>query len=207
MRVDKVIIRAALSTLAALVILFAFMIFALCFVYPSTMMQITYDLGMDAVSIKYAERAYDRSDDIYYIAFATEVSILNDDEEKIASCGQKFIAHNGFEAYCAARNEQKPSAATGTYEQYVYGQVYAASYEVAKTTSEKLSAVNAAFGTVEENTFPRNNAAVAVILVALADNDAQVIAAIKTKMDSMNVGGFSEDDATYFGDIRTRLGI
>lgn len=207
MRVDKVILRAALSTLAAILVLCTFMMLALCFIYPSTMMQITYDMGFDAASVKYAERAYERSDDIYYIAFATELSILNGDEEKIASCGQAFIAHDGFETYCNQRNTDKPQAATGSYQQYVYGQVYAASYKVATTTQEKLAAIDGAFATLEENTFPKNNAAVAVILAALGDNDAQALVGIKNKMDNMNVGGFSENDKTYFDGIRTRLGV
>ena len=51
MSVDKVILRAALSTLAAILILFAFMILSLTYIFPSTMMGITYDLGMDGASI------------------------------------------------------------------------------------------------------------------------------------------------------------
>ena len=85
MRVDKVILRAFLSTFTAIILLLAFMLVALIGLYPSTMMEITYDLGMDASSIRYAERAYDWSKDEYFIANAMEMAIGLKDYEKISS--------------------------------------------------------------------------------------------------------------------------
>ena len=119
MRVDKVILRAALSTLAATVILFACMLGGLCLFYPSTMMNITYDLGMDASAVHHATRAYTRLDDVSYIAFATEVAIGADDDEELAECGDLFIADEQFSEYCAARTAELGDV-EGTYEQYVY---------------------------------------------------------------------------------------
>ena len=47
---------ASLQPYAA-ALLFVFMFSALIFIYPSTMMEITYDLGMDSASISFAETA------------------------------------------------------------------------------------------------------------------------------------------------------
>ena len=54
MSVDKVIIRTFLSTLAAIALLFGIMLLALVAFFPSTMMELTYNLGLDASSIRYA---------------------------------------------------------------------------------------------------------------------------------------------------------
>ena len=196
MRVDKVILRAALSTLAATVILFACMLGGLCLFYPSTMMNITYDLGMDASAVHHATRAYKRLDDVSYIAFATEVSIGMEDYEKIKTCGWQFIEDDGFGTYCQEKNAELPEGAVGTYEQYIYGQVCCAEYRV----GDKTKAVEEAFGAIG-TTFPQNNAVVAVMLVALRAEDETTINLIKTKMTNEIEGNLSGADLEYYNQV------
>lgn len=200
MRVDKVILRAALSTLAAAVILFACMLGALSLFYPSTMMQITYDLGMDASAVHHATRAYKRLDEVSYIAFATEVSIGMGDHEKIRDCGWQFVADDGFGTYCQERNADLPDGAVGTYEQYIYGQVCCAEYRV----GDKTKAVEQAFGAIG-NTFPQNNAVVAVALVALRAEDETTVNLIKTKMRNEIEGNLSGADLEYYNQVTGRI--
>lgn len=197
MGVDKVILRAFLSTLAAIVLLFAFMLLALIGIYPSTMMEITYNLGMDSSSIKYAERAYKRSDDVYYIAYATEVAIGMDDHEKIESCGEKFIADEEFASYCEEKNGSLPDSVTMTYDQYVYGQVCVAKYEQDK----KTEAVERAFE-LTGDAFPQNNAVVAVLYTAIGDRDETTVTLIEGKMKQKQAQGtLSEGDKAYFEQV------
>lgn len=120
---DKVILKAVLSTLLAIVLLFGIMIAALVFVYPSTLMTLTYNIGMDGASAWFADRAYDQFDNVYYIAYATEVSIGTEDPEKINRYGSRFIADEGFDGYCAQMDRGDPrrsaartgSTSTGRY--------------------------------------------------------------------------------------------
>ncbi len=173
MGVDKVILRAFLSTLLAIVLLFSFMIAALCAFFPSTMMKITYDLGMESSCIHFAERAYKDSDDIYYIAYATEVSIEEDKTGKINSCGDEFIHHEDFEKYCEEKG--------GNYRQYVYGKICVAKYEKGK----KAEAIEEARLSLKEGNFPKNNALVAVLITALSKEDGETVALIKTEIESI----------------------
>ena len=195
MEVDKVILRAVLSTLAAIAGLILFMILTLTFVFPSTMMKITYDLGMDSASVSNAKRAYSRTQDEYYIAFATEVAIGADDDEEIAECGDLFIADEQFSKYCAARTAELGDV-EGTYEQYVYGQVSVAKYRL----GDKTGAVETAFAGLGES-FPKNNAAVAVLLTALTAKDAQTVGLMKTKMNELRSKLSSETEKTYFEEM------
>ena len=195
MGVDKVILRAFLNTLAAIGILILFLFAALCTFYPSTMMNLTYDLGMESASIHFAERAYKTSDDIYYIAFATEVAIGEGKDGKIDSCGARFIEDEEFGAYCAEKNaELGVNVEEGnTYEQYICGQVCIAKYN----RGDKENAVNCAF---EWNgaSFKKNNTVVAVLITALQAGDADTAQMIKGKMMNMQVSEFSEADKAYF---------
>ena len=195
MGVDKVILRAFLSTLAAVVALFLFLVIALIGLYPSTMMELTYDLGMDTASVRYAERAYKASDDIYYIAYATEVAIGDSNYGKIVSCGERFIADENFGAYCAEKNASAPENTVGSYEQYVYGQVCMAKY----LRGEKSAAVERAFELLGEG-FAYNNAVVAVLIKAKQSEDTETVVLIKEKMKERQES-VPTLDAEYFNAI------
>ena len=187
MGVDKVIFRAFFSTLLAIVTLIAFMIGMLCLIFPSTMMELTYDLGMDKSSIHFAERAYERSDDVYYIAYATEVAIERESADKIVEDGDKFIADDRFSVYCDEKG--------GIYEQYIYGHVALAKYE----KGEKTSAVATAFDAVKDG-FPKNNAVVALTVKALRANDAETVLRIRAEMLKI-AESVTAADSAYFNEI------
>jgi hypothetical protein len=198
MSVDKIILRAFFTTLASIAILFLFMLTALVCVYPQTMMKITYNLGMENASIWFAEISYDRSDDIYYIAYATEVAIGQQDYKKIESCGDLLIKDDDFKDLCANKNKNMPQSAGMTYEQYVYGQVCIAQYERA----HKAEAVDRAFASlaasVDGYAFPKYNAVVAVLITALQKGDGATANLITEKMQQMQV---CSEDQSYFDEI------
>ena len=169
MNIDKVIVRAVLSTLAAIGVLLAFIVIGLCCLFPSTSMRITYDMGMETSCIHFAERAYKGSNEIYYIAYATEVAIEDDKTEKIANCGQQFIADENFEEYCSLKGEN--------YKQFIYGQVCVSKYE----KGEKEEAVALAMESLNGG-FPEGNALVAVLLTAIKAEDVTTVGLIREKL-------------------------
>ena len=182
MQVDKVIVRTILTTLAAIGVLVLFTIAGLCAFFPSTSMEITYDMGMERSAIHFAERAYKSSKDVYYIAYATEVAIEQDKTGKIISCGEKFINHDDFEEYCADMGEN--------YRQLIYQKVCLAKYE----RGDKQEALDLAESSLLEGTFPQGNALVAVLLTALNAGDADIVGNIEEKLNSLTIEG---DDANY----------
>ncbi len=195
MRIDKVILRAAISTLLAVVVLFGVMIFALSYFFPRTMMNITYDLGMDGASITCAKRSYNRSGEVYYIAFATETAILSSDYEEIADCGKHLIEDDGqaFEKYCQEKTEKMSESFVGDYEQYIYGQICIAEYSL----GNKNEAIEDAFLYLQ-GAFPANNGAVALLLTAIAQNDAETVSQIQQKMQTVQQSVLSAEDKAYF---------
>ena len=196
MSVDKIILRAFLTTLASVAILFLFMVTALVCVYPQTMMKLTYNMGMEKASIWFAEVSYDRSDDVYYIAYATEVAIDQRDYKKIEYCGNQLIADEEFADFCARKNESASGEVEITYEQYMYGQICIAKYK----RNHQTEALDCAFLSVEEKAFPKNNAIVAVLITALQNNDADTVAKIREEMLNRQAKVGPEDEV-YFGAI------
>ncbi len=189
MSVDKVILRAFLSTLAAICALIAFMIVALCAFFPSTMMEVSYAMGMESSSIHFAERAYDNSDDVYYIAYATEVAIEDEAQDKILTCGEKFLAHEGFERYCANKGEGKEA-----YQNFIYGQVCVAKYD----SGERDGAIALAKQSLGQNRFSQGNAMVALVIRAIEKEDGAALERLKTELQSLSV---AEADQAYLNQI------
>lgn len=192
MRVDKVIMRAACSSLAAIIGLIGAMILILCFLSPWTMMKITYDLGMDGASIRNAKRAYNMRGEVYYVAFATDVAIGKGDDEKVVECGTLFIADEDFSQYCTEKTAQLTELG-GSYDQYVYGQVSLAQYR----QGDKDGAVATAFSGLNGE-FLENNAVVAVLVTALSAADSETVDKIQVKMNEMQTQ-ISEEQSEYFG--------
>lgn len=199
---NKIIFKAVLSTFAAVAILCGALIGSLIFIYPSTMMQLSYDLGMDEASIQYANTAYERSgeQEIYYIAFATEVAIGTKDFASIEACAQKLVQNTSFKAYCAEKDQA--INVQGQYTQYYYGQLYAAKYKNGK----KHEAVDGAFASLDGG-FPVNNAVGVVLLAALNASDTQSIEQISQKLDAASIdeAALSDAEKTYLGSIRSIL--
>ncbi len=177
MNVDKVILRTVLTTLAAILTLFVFMFTALTLVFPSTMMEITYDLGMEGASIRFAERAYKNSDLVDYIAYATEVAIETDKDGKIVSCGEKLIADEHFERYCADKESSEG------YRQGIYSQICMAKYEL----GEGDAAIELASSSIAEGRFPVGNALVALTMTAKVKGDSQTLEKLREKLIVLSV--------------------
>lgn len=199
---NKIILKAVLSTLAAVLILCGALVLSLMYIYPATMMQLSYDLGLDAASIQYANTAYDRSGEkeIYYIAFATEVAIGLKDSEDIEACAEKLIQNSEFETYCAEKDES--INAQGQYAQYYYGQLYAAKYKNGKTQE----AIDGAFSSLRGG-FPANNAVGVVLLSALNASDMPSVEKISQMLDAASIDetALSNAEKIYLEQVRSIL--
>ncbi len=190
MRTDKVILRTILTTLLAIIVLFGVMIFCLCFLFPSTMMQLTYELGMDKACVKYAARSYERTDNVYYAATAFETAVMIDDEEhakRIEEYGLILIADDEFVSYSQTRTAENQAANPDeyvlSYEQYVYGQIALAQYAQGKTAT----AIETAFAAVAEDllAFPKSNAVAMLYLTAMQAGDADTVTEMRPQIEEI----------------------
>ncbi len=206
MRTDKVILRTILTTLLAILLLFGVMLLCLCFIFPSTMMQLTYELGMDKACVKYAARTYERTDDAYYAAVAFETSVMIDDEEsaaRIEKYGLILIADDEFATYSQKRTDEIAEGNADDedgveyvlpYEQYVYGQVALAQYEQGKQAAAIQTAVAAVQG--ELIRFPEGNAAAMLYLTAAHAGDESTANTLRAQFETIREG-FAQDTAEY----------
>ena len=191
--VEKIVKDALLSTLAAASGLFVLMILVLSLFFPSSMMGITYSLGMEQCSIAYAKAAYRMTKNVYYIAEAVDTAIEIDHEKNIISCGEKFIKDKNFEEYCEQQEQTKIEGVETSYKTSIYANVCVALYE----TGKKDEAINRAFA-YTGNSFSKGNAIFAVAIFSLKEKDTQSTQKIIEKMQQMQVEDFSESDKAYY---------
>lgn len=205
MRTDRVIFRSILTTLVSVIALFGVMLLLLCLIFPATMMEITFDLGMMKSSEKYAGKAYNRTGDVYYAARAMETSVLLEDMAKIEENGLLFIQDDEFLEYCQIRNEsvakdnetaKEDEKISSTYQQYVFGQVTMAQYAQGK----KTEAIGTAFASLGGG-FPKNNAAAWLYLTANKTGDTDTALVIKTKLETLLTSELPEADKEYLQKI------
>ncbi len=200
MRLDKVVLRAMLSTIASIAILFVIFIVFSLFFFPVTLMNLSYNLGMDNSAQYYANRAYRMSDQIEYAVFAFDIAVNQNDDEEIVKYGEKVASDDEFDEYCILRDEEMKEAYSPEilaelppYRQYVKGNLYAAMYR----EGDKQSALDGAFLELE-NECPRGNAVLKVLLSAIGENDQdslrQILLFLQEKQVSNN---YNETDLAF----------
>ena len=191
MRMDKVILKSALSTLAAIGVLYVVLIAVLCLVFPQTMMGVTYDMGMTDLSIFFADVSYNRSHEAYYAAFVTEVSISANYDDKTEWYGQTLLDHSGFDSYAATRVGSADGEKVEEYRTYIQGQVCLAKYDLGKQDE----ALDTAFGYLGGHFYEYNP--VVALLVMRAD--AEMKAEIGERLKSVAVN--SSEEQAYLDEM------
>jgi hypothetical protein len=194
MKMDKVVLNSIISTLCAIALLCGVAFGLAAWLYPSTMMKISYAVGDDVGAMKYAYRAYETTDELYYVAFATEVAIGMDEPEDVEYYAEKFIAESEkFDEYCA-EIDRKHGYEEGKYKSYVCGRLTVAKYELGEIDEAKTYA----FSTLNGG-FSENNAVVALLFAARQNKDANTVKWIVDELKSLTVVG--EKDTAYLNSL------
>ena len=202
MRIDRVIIRAALSTLGAIALLLVVMVSALSIAFPQTMMKLSYDMGMDKLSVQFAARAYETSGKAYYVAYATEVAIGADDYTNVETYGELLVKDDEFADYCKERDvvvEENGAFQEISYAQYIYGEICVAKYLLGNTQQ----ALQSAWEYIGNGTsFVKNNAMVALLLEMLGQKDLAAVQTVLGKMNEIEQSALADDtQRTYLSQL------
>ncbi len=202
MRLDKIIMKAFLKTLAAALILLGILFGVLAIAFPHTMMDFTYSMGMDKVSVSFSITSYERFHRVDYIAMGADTALAAGMHEQANECLELLVVDDGFDDFCNTRNETLPDQAKGTtYQAYYFRQLCLAKYAMGDGT---------AVGRAVElmgGTFVSGNPLVAVLAQARMDGQAGA-STIKTIYDTMKAlkdtdtyRNYSTEDKAYFDQV------
>ena len=187
----KLIVKTALITLGAAILLGALLLVILSFSAPKVMMDLTASMGMESVSGNYAYGEWERSGDIDCLARSFLIAAKHDDE----TASQRFdvlYREEGFSAYCEA-GAPKDEALEGelpgySYRDYLTGTAARVKYRLSKTDEEKEAAIGFALSETDKS-FPEGNPFIALTAEALkGDGDAALL------LSSLREGGVEHNE-------------
>ena len=203
MRLNKIILKAFLQTLAAALLLMGISLGVVCLAFPQTMMDVTYSMGMDEASVHFALTSYERFGTVDYILHGADTALEAELYAEAEECLEKLIADDDFAATCEALDAANAAAGKPTgYRAYYYRQICLAKYEIGK----KTEAVDRAVGLLDGK-FEEGNPLVAVVAAARADDqagEATLVYALEqmTLLQTSGVcDGYDGEQRAYFGQV------
>lgn len=167
---SKLILKTALTTIAAILLLFAITFGVLSLAFPATMVNICLDMNLTGMASGYAVMVYDRTGNVSDLALAAECAIYAQEDKQLISCMERLEQDEEWKSYLAEREESDEG-----YEQYLYGQYAVALYH----QDQKEEAVRVALDASGYlHAFPKNNAVIALAVEAIAAHDSAVCKAL-----------------------------
>lgn len=191
----KVILKTALKTLLAVLILalVAFGIASLGF--PSEMAGLCEKTGNYKMALGYANLSYSYSGSPSDLNRCFMDGVYAGSDGDIVKYGDKLIACEEFDDICA----EKSAALESDYRQYVYGKIASAKYRKGSVDEALAMATEA---TDDMQGFPLNNALAALSLEVIAKSDAGTAARLLEKVVEKTP---MEEESEYYGVLKTQL--
>lgn len=183
---SKLIVKTALSTLAAILILILLSFGILSLGFPSTMARLCLRMNLKDAALQYAVAESDRSNKAADIAFSVECAIYAEKEEALIVCMGQLEACEDRENFFAEKEAEDEG-----YRQYLYGQYAVALYRQGRS-EEALSVAFDVSGYL--HSFPANNAVIALSVEAISAQDKELCGDILKKLAS---SGYRNEDMTY----------
>lgn len=195
----KLIAKTAGITLAAIVALALVLLGMFSWFAPGIMVTITENLGLEGACASYSISVYERSGEIDDLAVAVERCYNVGDYENAASYGSELLSDEGFDDYCAKRDNEIASDDIGDTDQYLIGIVAESLYRLgdADSKSKALNLVCAA----ANNEFRQQSAIVYLGVVAAEQEDAAFCSQILSRLDGMQLDEDLDLDLKKFKDM------
>ena len=179
-RLNKLILKTALITLACVLALALLLFGVFSLFVPSVMVSLTDKLGMESACARYSAAVYEKSGAIDDLAVAVERNYGAGRYEAAAEYGTELLQRDDFDSYSAARDADSLGL-TASYAQYAAGIVSVSQYYSGDTDAAVRTAFDAC-----GIAFPRNNAAVYLIDAAMnVRADAAVCRVLLTRLQEL----------------------
>lgn len=172
----KVIVKTALKTLLAAIIILVLAFAGLSLGYPSGMASFFERCGWYSFAKGYASLSYTYSGNIEDLARCFNDGVMANDDGSTVKFGGELIEKDGFDGLCERETERLGI----NYRHFVYGNVSCAKYRRGDKNGALDTAVKAF---ADKNSFPVNNALTQ--LAGTARGDATTLKLIKAEMESI----------------------
>ena len=166
----KLIVKTVAITLALLTVAFVGAYLICATFAPQVLGNVYFTTQSEKLSLKYTEKAYEKSRDISDLATLTERCIVFGNKDKIISYGVSFINDDGYESFILGKGDG--------YHYYVVGSICSAEYQV----GSKKVAIDRAFSNTSE--YVSLNPVHKLIILSAQSNDTATLTEIKIRLQN-----------------------
>ena len=179
----KLVLKTALITFGAAVLLGVLILMILCFAAPKTMMDFTASMGMDGLSGNFAYSEYERSGDLECLARSYLVAVEEGEDEKALERWEKLYADEGFSAYCQSGAPSAEGLPAYSYRDYLVGSAARVKFRLAIDDAAKEQVLAFALGETAKS-FPEGNPTIALAAEAISRQDKAFAGTLLARLKS-----------------------
>ncbi len=165
----SLIVKTVAITLAILITVGAGIYLLLATVSPRVLSNAYFKVQNETLSIKYSQKAYEKSNDISDLATLTERCILFGEKDLTISYGVMFINDDNYGEYISSKSQG--------YHYYIVSSICTAEYE----RGDKLVAVETAFSNTNE--YLSLNPIHKLIILSAQSEDKATLTEIKNRLE------------------------
>lgn len=181
----KLILKTALITFGAALVLAVsvFGIVSLC--APAAMMRLCESMGLKGLSGDYAYQEYERSGDLDCLARSFLICAEENDNAKASARFDLLYADEGFSAYCSETFTPSEEIPAYSYRDYLCSVAARVKYRTAGTDEQKQAALDFAKNETGE-AFPGGNALLMLSVEAAQKKDKPFCEKLKAEIEGGN---------------------
>lgn len=165
----KIIIKTVAFSLALILTFGSLVYLILSTCAPSTLANLYFRLDNCELTLKYSEKAYDKSGDISDLSLLVERSIVFEDDAAIEKHATKLINDEGYGDFAAAQSS--------SYNYYIIGSLCSSLYALDKKSVAVDTAVSRTDNYTEVNPMR------VVIILSVENGDKETLLAIKSSLE------------------------
>ena len=181
----KVIIQAAVKTLAAVLSILLLCVSALTIFAPQKLAVFCRDIGSYNAAASFTVISYNRSKKIDTLSEIVEYSVLAKNNKRTVKYSALLISHSGFDALCEDKDKNTGEYIVASYSQYIYGNLAASLYRIGKVEEAIDKAKSATKDKDDNSVYLQNNAMSYLVAEATSKSDLQAAAIIRNYLENI----------------------
>lgn len=181
----KVILQAAVKTLAVVLSILILCVSAFTIFAPQKLANFCRDMGSYNAAASFTTISYNRTKKIDTLSEIVEYSVLAKSNKRTVKYSALLISHSGFDALCEEKDNNAGEYIVASYSQYIYGNLAIALYRTGKVADAVDRAKSATKDKGDNSVYLQNNAMRYLVSEVISKSDSETAAIISNYLENI----------------------